>query len=98
MFMQTFFDWIQLRESINPSDEGEGAALTRMAEIAWKAHNHETRAFFQKLSKIDPEIAEEFKRLGEDSFDLPKTDRRDDRDEVRLSAADSSPGMSGDDD
>lgn len=88
--MQNFFEWLKIRENTNPNTE---AALSRIAQIAWKSHNLETRAFLRKLTRIDPEIAEEFKRI-DTTEDLPiPSNNSSEKDEIRASVADSSPGL-----
>lgn len=50
-------------ESINPGNDEIDTLLSRMIGLAWKGHNQTTRAFFNRLSTIDPQIAEDYDKI-----------------------------------
>ncbi len=74
--MKSFDQYVKLREeemaadaSINPVGDDNSVSLNRIMEIAWKAHQSETKRFLKRLAAIDPQIGDEYDKLTQGDDD-----------------------------
>lgn len=91
--MKTFKDYVQIREhddipTLLGNDDTKSGKLFKIIRIAWKSHQQDTLAFIRKLSKLDPEIANEYESLMSASdVDIDTTPIKKKRDSDVLSPA-----------